>query len=102
MKNRICLLFMLTAVMYGCQKSETAFPQSTDSTYKAYVEQYDVDVKTAMTSDRKIVWTIDDRIAVFMEPHLCMSLFWTMRMPVLQKDCLAPRQAIRMHLVIRV
>lgn len=65
MKNRICLLFMLTAVMYGCQKSETAFPQSTDSTYKAYVEQYDVDVKTAMTSDRKIVWTIDDRIAVF-------------------------------------
>lgn len=65
MKKIAILSFLFVAALSGCQKVETAFTQMRTRSYEASLEQCDADVKTVMTPERKIVWSENDRIAVF-------------------------------------
>ena len=69
MKKIIVSLAMFAAVFAGCQKSEVVDPaESVEQVAKqfvAVVEDFDSETKTSMDSNRDVLWSSGDRIAVF-------------------------------------
>ena len=64
MKKWICLAFLITIIFAGCQKQEFEQVISLEDFY-AYVEDFDIGTKTAMNSDRQVVWSKGDCLAIF-------------------------------------
>ena len=72
MKKIIVSLAMAAALLAGCQKSEMVDPlESVESVmpvakqFVATVEDYDSDTKTSMNSNREVLWSKGDRLAIF-------------------------------------
>ena len=62
--KKITLLLALAAIAAAsCQKPEAAFPVSEQFT--ATVESFDSQTKTSMTPEKAVVWSENDRIAIF-------------------------------------
>ena len=49
----------------GCQKSELESPFGNELPFVASVEAFSSQTKTAMNSDRQVLWTANDRVAIF-------------------------------------
>ena len=64
MNRTVLSLTFLAVLLAGCQRPEPV-EQVDDPMFLADVENFDSPTKTAMTSDRKVVWSKDDRIAIF-------------------------------------
>ena len=59
------MLAMSAAVLASCQKNEELPIVSENEVYTASVESFDAQTKTSMTQDRQVVWSQDDRLAIF-------------------------------------
>lgn len=56
---------MLSAIAVGCQKSEPSSQSVSGDVFTASVETFDAQTKTAMTPEKQIVWSENDRLAIF-------------------------------------
>ena len=65
MKRLILSLAAVVAMFAGCQKPELESPFGNDLSFVASVEAFSSQTKTAMNSDRHVLWTEDDRVAIF-------------------------------------
>lgn len=69
MKKIIVSFAMFAAVLAGCQKSEMVDPvgsaESVETSFVAVVEDYTAGTKTSMDSDRNVLWSSGDHIAIF-------------------------------------
>ena len=65
MKKIIIALAMLSAFAVGCQKSEPSGQSVSGDVFTATVETFDAQTKTAMTPEKQIVWSANDRLAIF-------------------------------------
>ena len=69
MKKIIVALAMFAAVLAGCQKSEMVDPADTvdtvETSFVAVVEDFTAGTKTSMDSDRNVLWSSGDHIAIF-------------------------------------
>ena len=65
MKKITFMLAMSALVLASCQKNEELPLASENEVFTASVESFDAQTKTSMTQDRRVVWSQDDRIAIF-------------------------------------
>lgn len=65
MKKIAFMLALSVAVMASCQKNEELPIVSEKEVFTASVESFDAQTKTSMTQDRQVVWSQDDRLAIF-------------------------------------
>ncbi|MBQ7812337.1 MAG: Ig-like domain-containing protein [Bacteroidales bacterium] len=64
--KRITLFLAITAALIGCQETLTNTEvQENAESFEAMVEGFEDKTKTAMTDERNIVWSEEDRIAIF-------------------------------------
>ena len=64
MKKVIFSFAFLAALLAGCQRPELV-EQVDAPTFLADVEEFGSRTKTSMTSERKVIWTKNDRVAIF-------------------------------------
>ena len=65
MKKLIFSLTTVAAMFAGCQKPELEAPVQTDLSFVASVEAFDTQTKTSLASENQIVWSSEDRVAIF-------------------------------------
>ena len=65
MKKIAFILALSAAVLASCQKNEELPIVSENEVFTASVESFDAQTKTSMTQDRQVVWSQDDRLAIF-------------------------------------
>ena len=65
MKRLIFSLTTVAAMFAGCQKPELEAPVQTDLSFVASVEAFDTQTKTSLASENQIVWSSEDRVAIF-------------------------------------
>ena len=66
MKKLIVLLAIMSLGLYGCQMQEfDVVVSDSKDTFTASVEVLDSPTKTAMTPGRNVVWSAEDRVAIF-------------------------------------
>ena len=65
MKKITLSVALASIVMASCQKQETDIAVSKNDSFKASVEAFVPATKTSMTPERAVVWSQDDRIAIF-------------------------------------
>ena len=64
MKNYIFIL-SLAFVLFACQEREFSVEDPVNQVYTSSTENYGADTKTSITSDLRIIWSENDRIAIF-------------------------------------
>lgn len=65
MRKIAFMLALSAAVLASCQKNEELSLVSENEVFTASVESFDAQTKTSMTQDRQVVWSSNDRIAIF-------------------------------------
>lgn len=65
MKKIAFMLALSAAVLASCQKNEETALVLENEVFTASVESFDAQTKTSMTQDRQVVWSQDDRLAIF-------------------------------------
>ena len=71
MKKLIVLLAIMSLGLSGCQMQEfDVVVTDSKDTFTASVEVLDSPTKTAMTPDRNVVWSAEDRVAIFRKSTL--------------------------------
>lgn len=65
MKKIAFMLALSAAVLASCQKNEEMALVLENEVFTASVESFDAQTKTSMTQDRQVVWSQDDRLAIF-------------------------------------
>lgn len=65
MKKIAFMLALSVAVLVSCQKNEETALVLENEVFTASVESFDAQTKTSMTQDRQVVWSQDDRLAIF-------------------------------------
>lgn len=65
MKKIAFMLALSVAVLTSCQKNEETALVLENEVFTASVESFDAQTKTSMTQDRQVVWSQDDRLAIF-------------------------------------
>ena len=65
MRNLSISLAAMALLVAGCQKPELDGPVMTESSFMASVETFCSQTKTSLGPDNRILWSSDDRIAVF-------------------------------------
>lgn len=65
MKKIAFMLAMFALLLASCQKNEELSLVSENEVFTASVESFDAQTKTSMTQDRQVVWSSNDRIAIF-------------------------------------
>ena len=65
MKKLILLVVMAAMALVGCQKSELVGPTGSNDVFTATVEGFCSQTKTSLTPENYVVWSADDRLAIF-------------------------------------
>lgn len=65
MKKIFASLTIFAAMLAGCQKPELDVPAGVQEAYTATVEAFGAQTKTSLAPNNQIIWTADDRLAVF-------------------------------------
>ena len=65
MKKLILLVVMTAMALVGCQKSELVGPTESNDVFTATVEGFGSQTKTSLTPENYVVWSADDRLAIF-------------------------------------
>ena len=65
MKKITLSLTMAALAIASCQKPETDITVSEKESFKASVESFTTPTKTSMTEEKTVVWSEDDRLAIF-------------------------------------
>ena len=65
MKKLILLVVMAAMALVGCQKSELVGQNESNDVFTATVEGFGYQTKTSLTPENYVVWSADDRLAIF-------------------------------------
>ena len=65
MKKLILLVVMTAMAFAGCQKSELVGPTGSSEVFTASLEGFGFQTKTSLTPENYVVWSADDRLAIF-------------------------------------
>ena len=65
MNKAILALTIMSMTLFGCQKVECEAPEMGPDVFTAEVDDFNEMTRTSMTAERKVIWSKDDRIAVF-------------------------------------
>ena len=64
--KRLILLLAVMALLYpGCQKPELVGHDAENLSFEAIVEEFDTQTRTSLTSGNYVVWSSEDRVAIF-------------------------------------